>query len=215
MMHVSGETADAVDQYWRAAGHVDRILKGEKPADLPVQAPVKYELVINLRSAKALGLNPAEAARPCRRGNRIVSWFAAIAHSRFWHQAAQNDVRCYVGFRGVKRNCCKQNQFDAPGPTAVISRVEILQRSSLLRYKVCYPFSGKTRGACSACPDSGNSGLAERLARAEDRVIYDGLRPMSLLRWRRADIARDFTRAKHALGRMSWLMMKACADAMS
>jgi hypothetical protein len=132
-----------------------------------------------------------------------------------WHQAAQNDVRCYVGFRGVKRNCCKQNQFDAPGPTAVISRVEILQRSSLLRYEVCYPFSGKTRGACSACPDSGNSGLAERLARAEDRVIHDGLRPMSLLRWRRADIARDFTRAKHALGRMSWLMMKACADAMS
>ena len=101
------------------------------------------------------------------------------------------------------------------GPTAVISRVEILQRSSLLPYEVCYPFSGKTRGACSACPDSGNSGLAERLARAEDRVIYDGLRPMSLLRWRRADIARDFTRAKHALGRMSWLMMKACADAMS
>ncbi|MGB3657804.1 MAG: ABC transporter substrate binding protein, partial [Pseudolabrys sp.] len=48
---------DMIDQYRRAAGYIDRILKGEKPADMPVQAPAKFEFVINLRAARLIDLN--------------------------------------------------------------------------------------------------------------------------------------------------------------
>jgi len=54
---LSSHGPDVIDQYRRVATYVDRILKGQKPADLPVQAPTKYELVINLKTAKALGLD--------------------------------------------------------------------------------------------------------------------------------------------------------------
>jgi putative tryptophan/tyrosine transport system substrate-binding protein len=55
---------DLIDPHRRASGYVDRILKGEKPAELPVQAPTRYELVLNLKTARSLGLDvPSTLAR--------------------------------------------------------------------------------------------------------------------------------------------------------
>jgi len=67
---------DFVDQYRQAAGYIDRVLKGEKPAEMPVQAPIKYGIVINLKTIKSLGLTvpPWCSRAPTRRSNNAISF---------------------------------------------------------------------------------------------------------------------------------------------
>ena len=87
---------DQVDMFRQTASYVDRILRGAKPADLPVQAPTKFETVLNLKTAKALGLDvPPGLLVARRRGDRI-----SCVNVRYWHLADMRLCAAHVRFRG-------------------------------------------------------------------------------------------------------------------
>jgi putative ABC transport system substrate-binding protein len=98
---------DRIDLYRRAAGYVDRILKGEKPANMPVQAPTKYQLVINLNTAKALGLHLFISNS--RRVDRIKN----ARDVRFWPKADISSCTAHVRFRVIAdfRPINRENAF--------------------------------------------------------------------------------------------------------
>ena len=116
---------DLVDNFRRAATYADRILKGAKPSELPVQAPVKFELVINLKTAKALGLDvPSQLLAARRRGDRIARPICCTAQAALAHRVGslrRTDSVAIEGIADIRRSLAARRS-DANDPKRSFQR---------------------------------------------------------------------------------------------
>ena len=150
--------SDRLDNFRRAATYADRILKGTKPSELPVQAPIKFELVINLKTAKALGLDvPVTLSAARRRSDRIGRLFAALLMSSVWPLAStcgNVPLRSRLGQSGRQHGQIKEARLSDPRSArsrASAAAADATAATARRRSPRRRPTAAAARRTCAGC----------------------------------------------------------------